>query len=299
MGLQVAVDDAAAVGEAGGAQDLDDDVDRGGRVERRRARARSSSASGRRRTPSRCSRCRSTRRGRRWRRCSGARAPAALEASRRKRSTNSWSSAKWWCSTFTATWRPSSWSCGEVDVGHAARAEAREHAVAAVDDRLGLDHDGASGAVPSLRGRPARRTAAPWPGTSWSVTAIATVGFGGGREGDEPDVVDRRCRSASRRCRSCPPPGRRGSARAVPVPSLTTASIIAVSGGCGGRLHHDRLHAGAYLQDGAAFGVDDAGGQVGDHQAPAVGDGGGDLGHLQRRRPASLSWPMPMRPTST
>ncbi len=71
--LEVAVDDAAAVREACGAQDLHDDVDSAVcRLERRRPRARSPSASVRRRTPWRCSRCRSTRRGRRSRRCWGA-----------------------------------------------------------------------------------------------------------------------------------------------------------------------------------------------------------------------------------
>ena len=138
--LEVAVDHAAAVREAGGAQDLHDDVDRGRRDRARRPRARSTSASVRRRTPSRCSRCRSTRRGRRSPTMFGCESAAALEASRLKRSTNSWSSAKWWCRTLTRDLAPEQLVLGEVDVGHAAGAQARDHPVAAVDDRLGLDH---------------------------------------------------------------------------------------------------------------------------------------------------------------
>ena len=70
--LEVAVDDAAPVGEARGAQDLHDDVDRRRRGRAGPVRARSPSASARPRTPSRCSTCRSTRRDRRCRRCWGA-----------------------------------------------------------------------------------------------------------------------------------------------------------------------------------------------------------------------------------
>ena len=101
--LQVAVDDAVAVGEAGAPRAP-------GGSGRPTAPAsgpgRSApSASAPRGTASRCSRCRRRRRGRRRRRCWGAARPAAASASRRKRSTNSRSWAKRPCRTLSATWR--------------------------------------------------------------------------------------------------------------------------------------------------------------------------------------------------
>ena len=71
-----------------------DEVDRERRVERAVVAHDLLEVAARAGTPSRCSRCRPTRRGRTPGRRSGAARPAALDASRRKRSTNSSSSAK-------------------------------------------------------------------------------------------------------------------------------------------------------------------------------------------------------------
>ena len=109
------------------------------------------------------------------------------------------------------------------------------------------------------------------------------VGFDAGREGDEPDVVDRSARSGSRRCPSCRRPARRGSAPAVPVPSLTTASIIARHGGAVEGFITTDCTRGAIVCTVRPSGSTIRCGQVRHHQPPVVGDGRGDLGHLQRR----------------
>jgi hypothetical protein len=90
VGLDVAVDDAAAMGEARRAQDLDREVDR---VLRRQRPVLLDELLERPPVETETTFW--------WFR------PAALRASRRKRSTNSGSSAKRLCMTFSATWRPS------------------------------------------------------------------------------------------------------------------------------------------------------------------------------------------------
>ena len=65
---------------------------------------------------------------------------AALEASRRKRSTNSLVFGEVVVQHLHRDLAAEQLVLGEVHVGHAARAQPRDHAVAPVDDRLRLDH---------------------------------------------------------------------------------------------------------------------------------------------------------------
>ena len=158
------------------------------------------------------------------------RGPAALEASRRKRSTNSWSSAKWWCSSFTATSPPEQLVLRAGRRRPSRPSRRARSPVAAVDDRV-LGRRGPSVASPrheqllactalaigAATAPPCRRS------TRSSVTAIATFGSFDRREGDEPRwlIV---APMSSPRCPSCPRPRCPASAAAVPVPSSHDAA---------------------------------------------------------------------------
>ncbi len=144
---------------------------------------------------------------------------------------------------------------GEVDVGHAARAEPRDHAVAPVDDRLGLNH---GAAFRSPGGRPARRRRRPGRARPCSVTAIATRGSGAGAKAMNQTlliaVADLRL-------------GGPGLARHLHARDLRGGAGAFVDDrfhhrrhGGGGRAVSSRptARAGAIRLHGAPFGVDDA-----------------------------------------
>ena len=71
--------------------------------------------------------------------------------------------------------------------------------------------------------------AAPWPGTPCERHGDRHPRVGRGGEGDEPHVVDRVTDLRLGGAGLARPPGCPGSAPSVPVPSLTTASIIEVT----------------------------------------------------------------------
>jgi hypothetical protein len=128
VGLEVAVDDPAAVREARGAQDLDGQVDRA--IGSSGASSRMTVFSERPRgTPSRCSRCRRTRRGRRPNdvlvlQAGGARRLAA-EALDELAILGEAP-----VEDLQRDLAPQLQVLGAVDLGHAAAAHATEHAVA-------------------------------------------------------------------------------------------------------------------------------------------------------------------------
>ena len=107
---------------------------------------------------------------------------------------------------------------GAVDVGHAARAEAVEHPVAPVDDRVALD---------ALHLTPPAPAGLPWRSARRSPRPSRPAPLDDHRDGhlvgeaDEPRLVDA-LDVDLRRCRSCPPPGCPRARAAVPVPSSTT-----------------------------------------------------------------------------
>ena len=167
---------------------------------------------------------------------------------------------------------------GEVHLGHAPGPEPREHPVAPVDDRLGLDHRSRLSITCLATGA---ANAAPCPGTPCRVTAIATVGLSAGAKAMNHTlliaVADLRL-------------GRARLAGHLDARDLGRGAGAFVDDRFHHRgdrrrrrgLHHDRLHARGDPFDRAPVGVDDPVGQMGDHQPAVVGHRRGDLGHLQR-----------------
>ncbi len=123
--------------------------------------------------------------------------------------------------------------------------------------------------------------AAPWPGTPWRVTAIATVGSAAGAKAMNHTLLIAVpiCVSAVPVLPATLTPGICAS---VPVPSLTTPSIMVVTAFAVEGFITTDCTRGEIAFDGAPFGVDDAFGQMRDHQPPAICHSRGDLRHLQR-----------------
>ena len=276
MGLEVAVDDAAAVGEAGGPQDLHDDVDRGHGVERavladdRLQRAPGDVL---------------------HRDVVGAVPLAAVEDAddvrvrERRRARGLALEAldelvvlgEVVVQDLDGQVPPQQLVLGEVHVGHAARAQARDDPVAAVDDGVRLDHRSRLSITSRATGA---ANAAPCPGTPWSVTATATRGALTGAKAMNQTLLIALpiCVSA---VPGLPGHGDAGDLRRGAGSFFHDLLHHPRHGARGGAFHHDRLQLGADRLHGAPFGVDDPARQVRNHQAPAVGHRGGDLGHLQ------------------
>ena len=294
MGLQIAVDDPALVREARGAQDLRDDVDRRGRVERpllahdRLQRAPGDVLHRDVVGPVPLAAV-EDRDDVRVRERGGARGLAAEALDELL------VFGEVMVQHLHRELAAEQLVLGEVHVGHAPRAESRDHPVAPVDDRLRLNH---GAALPSLPWRPAPRTRRPGPGRVRASRRSPRAGCEAGA-----NAMNQTLLIAVPICVS-----------AVPVlPATCTPGNLRLRagafvddrfhhrrhGGRGRRFHHDRLHARRDLLARCALRGRRS---VRSGAAPSA-----CRGWPRPRRPppsaaattASLSWPIPMRPTST